>query len=387
MLNARGASMRVLHLFSNSKWTGPAEPALRLCLALRDRGLCVAFACAPTAGSGFNKVVATARAHGIEPLAFMHLQKHAHPVKNWLDARALRRYLREHSFDLLHCHLDNDHAIALRAAKPLGIPVVRSNYEGEGFPGDIRHQRLLRHTLGIVEPSRKALESDMARFGISRDRLCVVPGAVDTCRFDPDRALPDMRARLGISSEAFVLGIVARMQPHRRYEDLFVAFARFAAEVPGAHLLVIGRGSRQEQVGFRPAERLHLAGRVHFPGYLDEDTYVGALHAFDAGVFLTPGSDGTCRAAREIMAMGKPVVAADRGMLSEIVTHGADGAVVTGSPESLHEAFLALYHDRGKRAVWARQARITALERYALPEQARAVHTFYETLLRLSLPG
>ena len=34
-----GSSIRVLHLFSNTKWTGPAEPALNLCVALRKIGV------------------------------------------------------------------------------------------------------------------------------------------------------------------------------------------------------------------------------------------------------------------------------------------------------------------------------------------------------------
>ena len=42
--------MRVLHLFSNAKWTGPAEPALNLCVALRRYGVDADFACAPDAG-------------------------------------------------------------------------------------------------------------------------------------------------------------------------------------------------------------------------------------------------------------------------------------------------------------------------------------------------
>jgi len=58
--------MRVLHLFSNSKWTGPAEPALNLCVALRARGVAADFACGPHCGSPVNKVVATARDRGIE---------------------------------------------------------------------------------------------------------------------------------------------------------------------------------------------------------------------------------------------------------------------------------------------------------------------------------
>jgi hypothetical protein len=37
--------VKVLHLFANWKWTGPAEPAVNLAAALRDRGVSVEFAC------------------------------------------------------------------------------------------------------------------------------------------------------------------------------------------------------------------------------------------------------------------------------------------------------------------------------------------------------
>ena len=37
--------MRVLHLFSDWKWTGPAEPALHLAIAQRDAGHEVSFIC------------------------------------------------------------------------------------------------------------------------------------------------------------------------------------------------------------------------------------------------------------------------------------------------------------------------------------------------------
>ena len=54
-------TLRVLHLFSNSKWTGPAEPALNLCIGLRALGVHADFACAPNAGASVNKVAETAR--------------------------------------------------------------------------------------------------------------------------------------------------------------------------------------------------------------------------------------------------------------------------------------------------------------------------------------
>ena len=37
--------MRALHLFSNWKWTGPAELAVNICLGLRGAGVDARFAC------------------------------------------------------------------------------------------------------------------------------------------------------------------------------------------------------------------------------------------------------------------------------------------------------------------------------------------------------
>jgi len=373
--------MKVLHLFSNSKWTGPAEPALNLCLALRSEGVETAFACAPHAASGRNKIVETARERGLEPIQALHLSKHSHPVRNFFDRRGLRRLLLEHRFDLVHCHLSNDHAIAARPAAEMGVPVVRSNYEGEGITHVRRAQRLMPHTAFLIEPSRLALEHDATRLLYPRDRMAVVPGAVDAHRFDPARALPDGRALLGLPPEAFVIGIVARMQTHRHFADFFHAIRRLADAQPGVHAVVVGRGTHQATVGMQPVRDLNLEDRVHFPGFLDGDDYVGMLAAFDVKVFLVPGSDGTCRAVREALAMGKPAVVARRGMLDEIVDDGETGYVVDGSPEALADALGRLAADRALCQRMGEAARRVAETCYSLEAQAQAVAAIYERVL------
>lgn len=375
--------MRVLHLFSNSKWTGPAEPALRLCLALRELGVAVDFACAPKRANRENMIVDTARAHQLEPLSAFHLSKHRNLLLNWLDCRALRRHLAATYYDFVHCHLDNDHEIALCATRGGGPPVVRTLYTGVGMPATRRHRRLAQGSAALIEPSEAAARADQRQFGIVPEYCFVVPNAVDTTRFNPDRPLPDMRKEWGSSDDVFMLGIVARMQPHRHYQDLFEAFARFRRIAPEARLVVIGRGSRQDQVAFAPVRRLQIENAVHFTGYIAGDAYVGALAALDVGLYLQPGTDGTCRAVREMMAMGTPVIVADRGMLREIVTHECNGMVTDGSPAALCQAMETLYNDAQTRRRYANNAYATARAAYALPVQAAAVRAVYEELLRV----
>lgn len=377
--------MRVLHLFSNCKWTGPAEPALNLCVALRARGIEADFACAPDAGASINKVVETARDRGIEPLLRFHLTKHRHPLHNFQDRLALARFLKEERYDLIHCHMDNDHAIAIGPAARQGIPVVRSSYEGLGLAKSLRRQRLLRGTALLIEASNAALEHDRRVYAFPGERAMVVPGAVDTARFDPARELPDGRRWLNVPHDAFVAGIVARMQTHRHYEDLLKAFRRLVDAAPNVYLIAVGRGTKQEQVAMKPVRDLGLEKQVLFPGFIDGENYTGMLQAFDAGVFLVPGSDGTCRAAREIMAMGKPMIVADRGMLPEIVTHEQDGLVCDGSVDGLYRALRTLQEDRSRRRQMGQAARATALARYSLHAQSAAVLEGYQRLLEQPL--
>ena len=208
-----------------------------------------------------------------------------------------------------------------------------------------------------------------------------MPGAVDVARFDPARPLPDGRARLGLGEDALLIGIVARMQTHRHYEDLFAAFRRLAQEHENVHLVVVGRGTKQERVGFAPVRELGLEERVHFTGYLDGDDYAGMLAAFDAGVFLVPGTDGTCRAARELLAMSVPMVVTGRGMLPEIVCDGDDGLVCDGTPEGLHAALARICGDDALRRKMGEQARAHATAEYALEAQAAAVAAVYAHVL------
>lgn len=372
--------VRVLHLFSNSKWTGPAEPALNLCRTLRDTGVDVHFACARYAGSGFNKVQAVAQHYGIEPLNFLRLTKHRHPVWNWLDVLSLKKHLQVYSYDLIHCHLDNDTDIALDSVRGVPLPVVRSSYWGEGFPHHKRYRRFIDRCSAIIEPSLRAMRADETHFQPDTNRLVVIHGAIDTKRFDPNRPLPDMRRALHLPENAFVLGIVARMQTHRHYNDLFEAFAQFAKLRNEAFLVVIGRGTNQESVGFSPVHKLRIQDKVRFTGYLENDEYVGTLATFDVGLFLTPGTDGTCRAVRELMAMGKPMITSNRGMLDEIVTHERDGLITDGSPEQLLQAMNFIYTQNETRLRYGRSAYQKAHSIFSLSFQAQQVMQLYQRL-------
>jgi glycosyltransferase involved in cell wall biosynthesis len=373
--------LKVLHLFSNSKWTGPAEPVVNACRALRDLGVDVTFACSPKAGSGFNKVKVMAENYQIPCLDFMYLSKHREPLKNLWDKMALARHLARNSYDLIHCHLNNDHLIASRAAYNRKIPLLRSSYEGVGFPPQKRYRRLLRHTSLLIEPSQTALDNDQRNHDFPKDQALVIPGAIDIARFTKEATLPDMREHWGMTEKEFIFGIVARMQTHRHYEDLFTAFHKLLQKHPHARLVVVGRGTYQKKVAYEPVTRLNMEKEVLFTGYLEKEAYPAALAAMDAAIYLTPGSDGTCRAVRELMAMAVPVISSDRGMLPELTGHDQRGLVTDGSPEALCEAMTLLIEESARRLRYSAAAESYARRVFNLEHYGQTLLDAYKRVL------
>lgn len=81
------------------------------------------------------------------------------------------------------------------------------------------------------------------------------------------------------------------------------------------------------------------------------------------------------------MAMGKPIIAARRGMLPEIVDHGVNGLIIDDTPENIAEAILQLEGDRDRTRQMGRHAQKKARTVYNLHDQAFTVTGIYRTIL------
>jgi glycosyltransferase involved in cell wall biosynthesis len=380
--------VRLLHLFANWKWTGPAEPAVNLAASLAQRGHEVHFACGSEAGTLPNDVANEAEKRGLAPIPGLHLGKHRHPIYDRMDRRALRALLKKLRPAVIHCHLANDQRIAMGAAEGLGIPVVRSLYDGDPPPADNDHRAQILGAAGLITISERMRDAVAARFDLPPGRCVAVDGAVDLKRFNPkSRGLPNLRGEFGLGKGDFVVGIVARMQKHRRFEIFFEALTKASAEIPELKILLVGRGTWMDEVAVKPAARRELVGKAIFTGYRRGAEYVATLACMSVKVYLTPGSDGSCRAVREAMAMGVPVVAARRGHLVDLVEDGVTGILVDDDPEALAAALVRLARDPDERARMAEATWRKAQRRFGLPQQAKAVEAFYAQVVGARAAG
>ena len=98
---------------------------------------------------------------------------------------------------------------------------------------------------------------------------------------------------------------------------------------------------------------------------------------------MRAGSDGSARALREVMSMGKPAIVSDMGMLPELVEDGKTGYVSKWDEHDLAEKMEALITDDAKRKQFGENAKELAGEKWNYQVQAKKMKNFYEELLRL----
>jgi len=379
------ATARILHLFANYKWTGPADPAIRTAARLRARGLDVVWALAGFVHPGGEHRMAEELARWRVPVVTgLELRKHFHLRSLAADVAALRAILRRDRIDLVHCHLPNDHLIAALARRRLSRPpvVVRTLYDAEPPPRGLRTRFAFARTAGVLAPTPAVARAFAARFAMPADRVLVQEPVTEPRA----RAGDTLRARWGLGPQHRVVAITARIQPHRRFDLLWDTAAHVCRALPDARFVLLGRGNAEDtqRLVHAPVAARALAPHVVLPGYLKEPDYSAALRSCDAFLFLVPGSDGTCRAVREAMAFGLPVVSTRRGMLPEIVAppgRPAAGVATDERADALGDALLRLLRDDAQRPQVAAAALQRALTDMDPARAAQELHRFYGRLL------
>ena len=373
--------MKVLQLFSDWKWTGPAEPVLSLCEALGNEGVDVTLAYRKTPIDFPERTVEKeVKKRSIKYFEGMRLNRYF-SMKDWcFDAAFLNPYCEREGIDIVHTNLSHDHYTAIAALsfsrkRPL---IVRTDHKRDGMPANWFMSWALSRTDGLVSYSEKIKKLDVEHFSFPLERTCVIPPGIKPF----EGQTKNLRYEFGLKMNERVIGVIGRLKPNRGFDIILKAFKIARDRVGNVKLLIMGRSSQMEESVIKPLKELGLENDVIIAGYRIED-YFSVISLFDIFVMMRAGSDGSARALREVMAMGKPAVVSDAGMLCELVEEGRTGHVVKWDENDLAAKMEALLTDDEKRKQFGEAARQAAIEKWNYQVQARTLKLFYEELLRI----
>jgi glycosyltransferase involved in cell wall biosynthesis len=262
----------------------------------------------------------------------------------WIDAH-LHRRLRSVPFDLLHCHSPfSAGRYALRMARRRGIPVIatfHSKYR-EDFAGAVRHPAVVRWMIRrIVEfysaadevwIPQPAVEDTLREYGY-KGRITVVDNGTDfDVRQDVDVDRQNARKMFGLDAHHPVFLFVGQMILEKNLTLVMEALGALHDMDFTAYF--VGEGYAVAQLK-RLAERLGIAGKVHFTGAVYCRDLLKSYYAV-ADLFLFPSPyDNAPLVVREAAAMHTPSLLLEGSTAAEIVYEGFNGFLTSNNREAM----------------------------------------------------
>jgi glycosyltransferase involved in cell wall biosynthesis len=276
-------------------------------------------------------------------------------------------------------------AAAVRQAPAALVSTLNSWYlseHGRSVRGVLYHQleRLSTGRTDIFIAVSGEIEGKLLDAGVARERVRMIPNAVD---FDPREVDADgeaLRGEFAIPGGSHVCCSVGRMVEVKGHRTLLEGIAREGLD--GVHTVFVGDGPLRHKLEKR-AEELGLAGRVHFTGYRDRNQVLKIVGSSD--LFVLPScSEGTPMALLEAAALGRPIVASGVGGIPEILRDGEHALLVEpGDAGALGRALGEVFRDPSRAAAMAARARDHVLERFGIGGQVAATREAYGAALEL----
>ncbi len=300
---------------------------------------------------------------------------------------ALMRRLRPH---VVHTHTAKAGALGRLAAWLARVPVVCHTFHGHVFRGYFRagpargflaiERALARRTHALIAVS-DTVRRELLAMGVGDPaRFRVVPLGLDLEGFASADALRGaLRAELGLSPEAPLVGIVARLVPIKRHPMFLHAAAAVTRACAAARFLIVGDGEDRSRLEGLAAE-LGLGDRVRFLGWRRD---LARVYADLDVVVLTSASEGSPVSLIEGMAAGRAIVATRVGGVPDLVEDGVTGALVPPeAPAALAAAVTRLLADPERRRALGKAGREHVLPRFGAERLVADIDRLYTGLLR-----
>jgi glycosyltransferase involved in cell wall biosynthesis len=281
--------------------------------------------------------------------------------------------LRDLEADALHFRRPNLVGIGGPAAHANGLPAFwhMPNAISDRYPFGL-NRRLYQHrchSYGILPLANSRYTA--STLGYTRVRPQIMYLAVDPNRFDRAKINAVSRASLGISDEAVVVGVLARLHPSKGQDRAAAATLALAGDGHDIHLLVIGGPTHGKQFdrirhiidGSQHGHRIHMLGPVS-----DAERYYPLLD-FSLNCRIDPEPCGI--SVLESMMCETPALVHASGGPAETVIDGKTGWHYHGpAVPDIREGLLKAIGDRDRWPEIGAAARQHALENFSLEAQA-----------------
>ena len=302
----------------------------------------------------------------------------------------LAAHLADIRADVVHDHMYRAEVVGTKAAialataghrRPFVMSTVHSSRVRSAEDQDVL-RRLTPSIDRLIVVSRaidrKVVEE--GRFGAPRT---LVYNGVDLERYDHQEPCCTLRDEYDMEPGSPIVGVVGRLELEKGHPTLLEAWPHVLREVPGAYLMVVGEGSRQEAL-HQIAREQGIERHVIFTGRRDDIPAVTA--AFDVAV-LPSYREAQGLTILEAMALSRPVVASSVGGIPEMIEDGVTGLLVPPhDPAALAAAIVRVLRDHPLADMLGRAGHDLVHDRFCVQLMVNAVQELYDEGARAVRP-
>jgi glycosyltransferase involved in cell wall biosynthesis len=258
--------------------------------------------------------------------------------------RRLYRMIRTGRYDVVHTHLYRSQIYGRMAAWLARAPVVLSTEHSIGethlerrrMTSGVRALYLATERLSAATIAVAPVVRDrMISWGVPARRVTVIPNGVDLGRVTFDPAARDrIRGEFGLASDDYVIGVLGRLDPNKRFDMVIEAAAPLLDA--GTRLLIVGKGEEGEHLA-EVARKSGAGDRIIFAG--ERHDVAAILSGLD--LFVASSAQETFGlSVLEALANGAPALYTTCPALDGLDV-GARARQVPGTVEGMRAALAA----------------------------------------------
>jgi len=325
----------ICHVITRMIVGGAQENTLFSCIGQLRAGNRVVLVTGPSPGPE-GELLSRISVPELEVVTIDEMVREISPLKDLKAYIKLKKYFREQKFDVVHTHSSKAGIIGRLAAQAAKVPCIVHTVHGQAFheyekPWKNFIYKLSERIAGYPSDRIYAVAQAMIDQCIKAhiappEKYQVVYSGMDIEAFLNAKRNEKLRSELNLPENAPVIATLARLFELKGYDDVMKAFPLVLAQVPDAHLLIIGDGILRENLEAE-ARAGGFADRVHFAGLISPDKVPDYLIQADILWHLSL-REGLPRSVVQALACGIPACGYQLDGTPEVILNGVTGCCV-----------------------------------------------------------
>ncbi len=257
-------------------------------------------------------------------------------------------------------------------------------YEMHDFPGNQKiYHKLFNRIKGVITTNTWKSEEVSKQFHIAKQRICLVPNAVDMQDFSAVLSIENARVRFGVSLSDHIFGYVGTLKTMDMDKGFSTAILALQFLPANFKLYVIGADSPKDLEYYKDfAKKNNLDSRVIFVGQIphkDVPLYMSVCNVLIApfpkndhySYYMSPMK------IFEYMASKRPIITTDLPSIREVLRNEETALFTPPSdPEALGKAIYRLREDSDLSQKLAQNAYTEVSQKYTWDKRAKKILAF-----------